>query len=440
MVLSSLVLKRYFEIFLLVFLLCCTSFLILNNVLNSSQSAKLNRQQMPDVINTKNNVTERLKVLLECKDRPLIFEKIQYSDYWLLKNFVRGRTSAQMGCSEGITYCTNGDYTFFDNLAEVVKRWLAPVSFAIFSPGYDFNTTMDCIQYVRNCLHESQLIQNYVTFHIYFPNLHMPNYLPMTDEEINKWPYDCRSLIKPYEKIARADMYKTKNKLFYPINVGRNIAREAANTHFIFTCDIELFPSKNLIEQFFKMLLRNEMLLKTDEEGKDIPRVFPIPVFEVNKTSSVPESKAELLEMLKDKRAIPFHKNVCKKCHMVPGYEKWLITTNVETMEIIEVAKREDEFASWEPFYISDNREPMFDERVTWEGQSNKRIQNYAMCLLGFEYHVLHPAFLVHTPGIKKVNHKDPRLQYVAPTNRLIQRTIKPEYKILYGQNKNCKV
>lgn len=48
-------------------------------------------------------------------------------------------------------------------------------------------------------------------------------------------------------------MYKTEKKLFYPVNVGRNIAREAANTYFIFPSDVELYPNPGLIEGFLKM-------------------------------------------------------------------------------------------------------------------------------------------------------------------------------------------
>ncbi len=37
--------------------------------------------------------------------------------------------------------------------------------------------------------------------------------------------------------------YKTENKLDYPVNVARNIARETANTYFVFPSDIELYPN-----------------------------------------------------------------------------------------------------------------------------------------------------------------------------------------------------
>lgn len=62
------------------------------------------------------------------------------------------------------------------------------------------------------------------------------------------------------------------------------------------------------------------------------------------------------------------------------------------------------------------------------------------MCLLGYEYWVLHPAFLVHAPGIKHFNKEDPRLKYVPSTNNLIRKHIKVEYQFLYGSNKWCRI
>lgn len=57
----------------------------------------------------------------------------------------------------------------------------------------------------------------------------------------------------PYLNVDREKMYKTEKKLFYPVNVGRNIAREAANTYFIFPSDVELYPNPGLVEGFLKM-------------------------------------------------------------------------------------------------------------------------------------------------------------------------------------------
>lgn len=143
---------------------------------------------------------------------------------------------------------------------------------------------------------------------------------------------------------------------------------------------------------------------------------------------------------------------------MIPNQAEWMQHNDSIDLSVIGVGKRERQFVMWEPFYISNNEEPWFDERINWEGQSDKRVQvelkknnfnnnfdftyiflqNYAMCLLGYEYHILHPAFLVHKPGIKESI--EWQSAYVQLMNSLIENVIVPEYKIIYGHNDNCAV
>ncbi|XP_065357420.1 beta-1,4-glucuronyltransferase 1 [Calliphora vicina] len=381
----------------------------------------------------------QLKNILNCRDIPLSMEKMQYGQYWLIKNYIRGRRSTEMGCAESITYTTNGDYTFMENLPTVVKRWSAPVSFAIYAPGDDYDVTMDSILYALNCLPESELIRDYVTFHIYFPKNHLPSFIAKNENEALQWPYDCE-LQAPYSNVNRSEMYKTMKNLTYPINVGRNIARKTANTYFIFACDIELYPSLGLVDKFLEMVIRDPSAVLEGEK----PKVFVLPVFEVQKNATLPDNKEQLQHMLNKSMAIPFHKFVCSNCHLVPKQKEWVKANSSDELEVFTVGKRYDKFLYWEPFYISDNKEPIFDERVTWEGQSNKRIQNYAMCLMDYEYHILHPAFLVHAPGIKVLNVKSnetkTRWNYAAAMNKVIRREIMPEYAVLFGKNKRCAV
>ena len=42
--------------------------------------------------------------------------------------------------------------------------------------------------------------------------------------------------------------YRSTNNLTYPVNVGRNIARQTATSHFVFPSDIELYPSPGKLE------------------------------------------------------------------------------------------------------------------------------------------------------------------------------------------------
>lgn len=168
--------------------------------------------------------------------------------------------------------------------------------------------------------------------------------------------------------------------------------------------------------------------------------MFVLTPFEISKTQKLPDNKTELLEMIKAKKAQPFHKTLCKSCHTVPLQKEWLNTTESKDMDLFSQTKRLKEYKYWEPFYIGTKKEPDFDERVSWEGQSNKRIQNYPMCLLNYDYIVLNNAFLVHHPGIKtKAGYEDPlRQKYITLTNKFISKVIVPQFKILYGEREGC--
>lgn len=55
--------------------------------------------------------------------------------------------------------------------------------------------------------------------------------------------------------------YKKVNNLTYPINIGRNVARDASITHYVLASDPELYPSPKLVYNFLHMLLSNEILI-----------------------------------------------------------------------------------------------------------------------------------------------------------------------------------
>ena len=47
-------------------------------------------------------------------------------------------------------------------------------------------------------------------------------------------------------------------------------------------------------------------------------------------------------------------------------------------MSVFHIAKRHKPFQRWEPIYVGTNNEPVYDERVSWEGKSDKMTQvNY---------------------------------------------------------------
>lgn len=48
------------------------------------------------------------------------------------------------------------------------------MSIALHAPGTDFVPTLNAIKYLRDCLPESHLVRQFVTFHIYFSSKHIP--------------------------------------------------------------------------------------------------------------------------------------------------------------------------------------------------------------------------------------------------------------------------
>lgn len=142
-------------------------------------------------------------------------------------------------------------------------------------------------------------------------------------------PFNC-SIVPAYSNVSGGQLYKTQKKLLYPVNVGRNIGRDAAMTHFILASDIELYPTPNLPKKFLEMIARNDAVLQRKN-----PRVFPLSLFEVDSALQVPRDKTELQELLKAGKAIPFHKRVCSSCHGVPKSKEWMAANETDGLYTI---------------------------------------------------------------------------------------------------------
>lgn len=233
--------------------------------------------------------------------------------FWIIENFIKAEPKKPYKCDEAVTYTTNLNFLFMDNIEPLVTRWQAPVSAAIYSPGTDYKSALDSVMYVRNCLNNSQLIREFVTFHFFYDQVYTPKNL-VRDPHAIESQYVC-PVTAPYVNVSAKETFQWQNNISYPLNVGRNVARETALTHFVFVSDVELYPSPGLVPLFLDMYSRHE-------EPK-YNEVFVLPIFEVTKESRLPDTKAELVEMLKNKTAVLFHARICTTCHAVPKNEEW---------------------------------------------------------------------------------------------------------------------
>ena len=272
--------------------------------------------------------------------------------YWVLYNIYKA--ARELECFESVTYVTQGEYQYLDNLWPVLQRWQGPISVAVYAPGTDYIQALDTINYYRHCLEYSPQIVQWVSFHIFYPVDHQPANLNVTFSACR----DFRPSVLSYRKAKQLD---------YPVNVARMIARESATTHYVFTSDIELYPSPNLISSFLQMIQRIGQ--------QDDTTVFVTPIFEIKADASMPANKKELVEMLHNQTAIIFHQNFCEACHKIPHYVEWLMlnsTSSPHQLSVFKVAKRR---GLWEPIYIGTNQDPPYDERLSWEGRSDKMVQ-----------------------------------------------------------------
>jgi len=372
---------------------------------------------------------------LFCYNTDQRFRQGLRGDHWVLYNYIKAEKQFQ--CNESITYTTHGGYEFLDNLEPLLQRWQGPLSIAVYAPGTDFQKAIDSILYYRECA-ESTLVKDFVTFHVFFDFDHTPEQIPHWQSLLGKQP-NCNEPEGNGETKASSptetESYKKQNGLDYPVNVARNVARQTVSTHFVFPSDIELYPSPNLISAFLDMIRRDGPLL----QGTN-PRVFVNHIFEIEANHSLPETKAELVKLIEEKIVIPFHKLVASKAHTIPHAKEWLEAKPSDGMDILYTGKREKPYNRWEPIYIGTNEEPTYDERLTWEGRSDKMVQSYKMCSLEYDYHILDNAFLIHRPGIKTMKKLKPILQNakIGAQGSFISRKIIPQVKKLYGARDEC--
>ncbi|XP_037077020.1 beta-1,4-glucuronyltransferase 1-like [Pollicipes pollicipes] len=170
-------------------------------------------------------------------------------------------------------------------------------------------------------------------------------------------------------------------RLPYPVNVARNAARRAARTHFVLSSDAELLPAVNTSALFLQLMAR----------------VYVLPVFEVEQR--MPGNKSDLVGMLRSGEAVWFHRHVCPHCQRFPGVSQY--TTKRFTpgkVAAFSVTYRQVPYHRWEPIYIGTDAEPLYDERLSWEGKQDKMTQMTALCLRRYRMVVLDQLYLVHAP------------------------------------------
>ncbi|XP_017779879.1 PREDICTED: beta-1,4-glucuronyltransferase 1-like isoform X2 [Nicrophorus vespilloides] len=312
------------------------------------------------------------------------------SSYRVLYNVLEAKET--LNSSAPVTYATHVTPEFINYISEIARHWDGLISVAAFVPDDDADFITSQLLQICQCLPE----MSKVSVHYVFPKSYPP-YI-----KNHSIPTTCT-----LQDSSTHSTYRTTNKLPYPVNIGRNVARRASKTDYVLVSDVELMPSDRLASKFEDMMKQFASLRRLSFPS----RVFVVPVFEIEEFEAIPRSKDELVKLIREEKALYFHRHICSHCQKFPGLETWIQHEANGLLKPLMVVKREYPFHRWEPIYIGTKNEPFYSERLSWEGKQDKMTQMLEMCLKGYVFIILDNAFLIHWPGVKR---KSPEMKLKA--------------------------
>nr|XP_023016097.1 beta-1,4-glucuronyltransferase 1-like [Leptinotarsa decemlineata] len=341
------------------------------------------------------------------------------SPYRILYNVIGAKMAPD---TPAVTYATHVTADFMNYLPELARHWDGYISVAAFVPDLDIAMVLEQLNQYCFCLPEMTRVSVHLVFHKKLPPSRKDVYFikPSTCE-----PQDSSKL----QTYRHAD-----DSIMYPINVCRNAARTAALTENVLVSDIQLMPSAGLAKKYIDMI----DIYKLTECPH---RVFVLPIFEVESTEEIPRTKKKLLQLVREEKAVYFHKLICSHCQKFPGIESWLVSDPGDFVKPLTTARREVPYHRWEPIYIGTKSEPFYNEMLSWEGLQDKMLQMLEMCLIGYKFVILDGAFLIHWPGMKKTKTKDGeawRDNFIKENSKEYQKILKNLTK-KYNPKPQCK-
>ncbi|XP_028159551.1 uncharacterized protein LOC114352229 [Ostrinia furnacalis] len=377
------------------------------------------------------------------------------SPYSVIYNAIKGKAFSNVSKFEAVTYATQSTPEFIYHIIEIARYWDGPISLSVFVPGYDLDLTMQIMTQLCHCY--SGMAK--VSLHLFYPRKHPPKIRTkeemvttttvatttsnITIEEILRAKLDKfrnlnnktraeyiqwvrknkiqRMMVRMPKKRTLAPnlrfddcsgletfdiaTYRREYNMIYPINVGRNVARNASRTNYFIVSDIEMVPSDGLAPKFLTMVRKLMGDKKRDEGCIFAKAVFVVPLFEVERGEEIPRDKDTLVKMVASNRAAYFHQKFCPHCQRFPGLQTWLTRPSQNIVEAMLIARREYPYHRWEPLYFGTHKDPWYSEMLSWEGRQDKMTQMLELCLQEYRMVVLDGAFLCHAAVSKTGSH-----------------------------------
>ena len=180
--------------------------------------------------------------------------------------------------------------------------------------------------------------------------------------------------------MEKAGNYRRLDKIKYPQNSLRNLARDNVETKLFYLVDIDTLPSAG-----FRSLYESKIGAQSDLSA------YITPAFEIADSISdhSPKTRQKLLELQEEKLARQFHVETCPHCHHPANYSEWKTDSGPEFFPITY-------YSSFEPFYVSHvGTTPFYDERFKAYGY-DRISQLCEMHVKGFTFYTVKFGHVTH--------------------------------------------
>ncbi|KAH7641814.1 Beta-1,4-glucuronyltransferase 1 [Dermatophagoides farinae] len=388
-----------------------------------------------------------------------------------------------------LSIASHSTVTQLYNLDLMSRRWNGPISMAIFAVTIQqIPVVVEAILLLRYC---NPFIQQRTSFHLVYPlnfssklnNRQVRSLLdflrwseikdsyPELDRFVSK--ANCGHIKELIDQMDKKDSKNYNHHVEYPNNLLRNIARRYSLTEYTLVIDIDLVPSKLLYEKFLEFIQNSRLFKDADffNIDKQPPNtfsdnltgksssalmVFILPTFEIDLELArkqhnnlgdeeydqiIPDDKIKLIHAIEQRYVRPFYIELCWKCHKYTDYEAWLhdhrlvnysrsISNLYDDRFRLQILYQVQWHDPWEPFYISRNNVPFYDERFRQYG-FNRISQTCELNMAGYQFVVLNNAFLIHR-GFKTSGDFHPTKDVELERNRILYRKFKLQLKERY--------
>ncbi|KAH8269279.1 hypothetical protein KR018_000909, partial [Drosophila ironensis] len=181
---------------------------------------------------------------------PQRFEKLRFSlqqngRYWIYHDFVLAKTYRSQP-SHGVTLTCHGTYQSFKDLDQLVVRWRAPISMALYVFQDEFEEVVASVQHLRYCSLARDDFVRWVSVQLVFHNDRKPTNVRKLDAH------------RPPQFRCDAPNATHKNHTYrlYPIPLLKNVARQNSRTFYVFPLEMDLLPSPNFERNFMRFVER----------------------------------------------------------------------------------------------------------------------------------------------------------------------------------------